>query len=499
MPTIFDHISAKSKTAIRKTLRASLEEQFAQATSLVDDLCGKMYATQIRHEECLRLYKDIKVLLMGIGKTFANYAESRRRTIGVDADGDISFVKKLLDNYKLKIKKLAQGLNEATLRELRFAANETEKQAISIFQSFSSKNKDTEVLLETLQRQYDELEHDVYGPQSDEVVVKRFNQQFYDVTQSVESGLREVSTRSLDSFLGIDFSSLEKSISEALSKERSAYSLLAKILSPFKETKKKEKKEKKINEIIREEQIELFKPLWSFLGGRFIELCNKPQELAREIYDQQIDNELVEDMMTRLCLWKYLENTKAKYASSQEREESQPCQQEQDVQRRGRPTIEKFYEEYLDLDRLGEFIRETFRELYGSSIEDDIKRKGKKCYLFLSILLIALNGGSPQRVQGKIACFCRYVKKAFGMLGRSLRSFQMYISGTIKFLHDRLKSAEGDEEAMKDSALKTGTRKFYEGIKLLSNYFNKTPIYVREAKEVGSIKRPRMTYFLSLI
>ena len=85
------------------------------------------------------------------------------------------------------------------------------------------------------------------------------------------------------------------------------------------------------------------------------------------------------------------------------------------------------------------------------------------------------------------------------MLGRSLRSFQMYISGTIKFLHDRLKSAEGDEEAMKDSALKTGTRKFYEGIKLLSNYFNKTPIYVREAKEVGSIKRPRMTYFLSLI
>ena len=99
---------------------------------------------------------------------------------------------------------------------------------------------------------------------------------------------------------------------------------------------------------------------------------------------------------------------------------------------------------------------------------------------------------------GKIACFCRYIKKTFRILGRSLRSFQMYISGTIDFLRNRLKSAEGDKEAMKDSALKTGTRKFYEGIKLLSGYFNKTPIYVRDAIDLPLIKRPRMTYFLSL-
>ena len=466
MPTIFDHISAKSKTAIRKTLRASLEEQFAQATSLVDDLCGKMYATQIRHEECLRLYRDIKVLLMGIGKTFANYAESRRRTIGVDADGDISFVKKLLDNYKLKIKKLAQGLNEATLRELRFAAKETEKQAISIFQSFSSKNKDTEVLLETLQRQYDELEHDVYGPQSDEVVVKRFNQQFYDVTQSVESSISVALSKGPSHSYGIFGDSLAAKVFYSISNS----------------------KENVSKRSIRDLQEELLRPLHDVFNGRFKELYDKPLKLAREIYEQQFDNELVEEIMTRLCLWQKLANAYATQSSKNFYK-----------RRRGRPTIEKFYEENLDLDRLGEFIRETFRELYGSSIEDDIKRKGKKCYLFLSVLLIALNGGAPQRVIGKIACFCRYIKKTFGLLGRSLRSFQMYISGIIDFLLKRLKSAEGDEGAMKDSALKTGTRKFYEGIKLLSNYFNKTPIYVREALDTPSIKRPRMRYFLSLI
>lgn len=503
MPTILELISANSKTAIRKTQRASLEEQFAQAKALVDCLCDKMYATTIQHEECLKLYKDIKVLLTGIEETFANYAESRKRAIGVDTDGDISFIKEQLDKFKFKIKKLAQGLNEATLRELRFAANKTEKQAISIFQSFSSKNKDIEVLLDTLQRQYNELERDVYGPQSDEAVVKRFNKQFYDVAQSVESGLRKFSICSPKSFLKIDFSSIKRSITEALGKEMSVYgSLLAKILYPFEKTKKKEKKEKRVNEIIREEQIELFKPLYSFLGGRFIELYDKPQELAREIYDQQIDNELVEDMMTRLCLWKHLQNTKVKYASRQGSQDSQPSQHEQEPRRRGRPTVEKFYEDFyekhLDLDELGEFIRETFRELYGYSIEDDMKRRGKKFYIFLSTLLIALNGGSPQRVSGKVACFCRYIKKTFGLIGRSLRSFQMYISGIANFAHNRLKSAEGSEKAMKESALKTGTLKFYEGGKLLSNVFHKCLVYVRKAIDSGGIKRPQMTFLLSL-
>ena len=399
MPTIFDHISAKSKTAIRKTLRASLEEQFAQATSLVDDLCGKMYATQIRHEECLRLYRDIKVLLMGIGKTFANYAESRRRTIGVDADGDISFVKKLLDNYKLKIKKLAQGLNEATLRELRFAAKETEKQAISIFQSFSSKNKDTEVLLETLQRQYDELEHDVYGPQSDEVVVKRFNQQFYDVTQSVESSISVALSKGPSHSYGIFGDSLAAKVFYSISNS----------------------KENVSKRSIRDLQEELLRPIHDVFNGRFRELYDKPLKLAREIYEQQLDNELVEEIMARLCLWQKL----ADACASQSLKSFYK-------RRRGRPEVDRIYEGYMDLDKLGDFIRETYQELYHTSIEEDMQLGGQLSYAFLLAVLIALNGGDPSRVYGKVACFCRFLKnlpiEANSALNSSIISSKRFIS-----------------------------------------------------------------------
>lgn len=469
MPTIFDHISVKSKTAIRKTLRTSLEGQFAQVKALVDELCDKMYARIIPHEECKVLYEDLIRLLREIENTFTNYAESRKCTIGIDDEGDISFMKKLLEEYKPQINQLEKGIEEAKQHEYRFEAQERKQQSIKILESLSSYNRAIECQLDNLQRQYNELESDVYGPQSDEVVLNRFNQQFYDVNQSLESSILEALSKVPSGIFSIFGDS-------------AIDSLVSKVLVPIRTNKRKVSKQ-----FIRNAQIELFKPLWNFLDGKLIELYDKPQELARLIYEKKLDNKLVEDMMVRLCLWKLLDD--ACVAQSEE----DFCKR-----RRGRPTVDKFYEQHLDLDRLGEFIRETFSELYGSSIEEDIKRKGKKCYLFLSILLIALNGGSPQRVMGKIACFCRYVKKTFGLLGRSLRSFQMYISGTIKFLHNRLKSAEGDEEAMKDSALKTGTRKFYEGMKLLSGYFNKTPIFVRDAIEVGSIKRPRMTYFLSL-
>lgn len=499
MSALYDHISPHSETALRKTLRASLEEQFEQVKTLVDELCDKMYTKIIPHEECAELYKEIKCLLSEINSAFTYYAESRKCAIGVDTDGDISFVKQFLEEYKHQINQLKEGIKEAKQHECRFDVK-SKQESIAIYQLFSSRSENIAEQFDILQRQYNELECDVYGPQSDEVVLNRFNRHFYDVAQSVESGLRKVSNRTFESFCNIDLPALKKSITESLTRESesSAYNLFAKIFSSFEKTKKKEKK-KKLNNVIREEQIELFTPLWTFLDGRFIELYNKPQELAREIYDQQIDNEQVEDMMTRLCLWKHLEDTKAKYASSQASQEDQPSQQEQETRRRGRPTVENFYEKYLDLDRLGDFIRETFKGLYGLSIEDDIRVKGKKCYIFLSILLIALNGGSPQKVMGKIACFCRYVKKTFGILGRSLRSFQMYISGIIAFLGNRLKSSEGDEEAMKKSALKAGTLKFYEGVKLLSNRFHKIPVYVREAIDLPSLKRPRMTYFLSQI
>ena len=406
MPTIFDHISAKSKTAIRRTLRVSLEGQFEQAKTLIDELCGKMYAKIIPHKKCDELYKDIKCLLNDINSAFANYANSRKCAIGVDADGDISFINRFLNEYKLKINQLKDGIEEAKLHECRFDAK-SKQHLIFIYQSFSSYSEDIAVQFDTLQSQYNELESVIYGPQSDEVVLNRFNRHFFNVTKSVESGIKGNFSKAIRN----SFNIFHIDIFNGLSYIEFSYKPL---------------KSKSPQKALREAQAKLLNPISTFLDGRFIDLCDKPQELAREIYEKQIDNSLVEELMTRLCLWNMLSN------------ECVP-QNEKFIRkrRRGRPIVDKFYEEYLDLNRLGDFMRETFQKLYHTSIEDDMRQEGQLSYAFLLALLIALNGGDPNRVYGKVACFCRFLKNTFGVLVRTLRSFQYYINKFVEFLQER--------------------------------------------------------------
>lgn len=435
MPTIFDHISAKSKTAIRKTLRASLEDQFAQATSLVDALCGKMYATQIRHEECLKLYKDINCLLREIENTFANYAESRKCTIGIDDEGDISFMKKLLEEYKLKINQLKKGIEEAKQHEYRFDAK-NKKESIKIYQSFLSHSEDITQRFETLQRQYNELENEVYGPQSDEVVLNRFNRHFYDVTQLVESSISVALSKGPSHSYGIFGDSLAAKVFYSISNS----------------------KENVSKRSIRDLQEELLRPIHDVFNGRFRELYDKPLKLAREIYEQQLDNELVEEIMTRLCLWQKLVNVCGTHSLKNFYK-----------RRRGRPMVDRFYEEYLDLDKLGDFIRETFQERYHTSIEEDMRQGGKLSYAFLLAVLVALNGGDPSRVYGKVACFCRFLKKTFGALVRTVRSFQYYINKFVEFLRERNNGETARTVIVNDvERVVIRNKKFFSGEQLVS-------------------------------
>ena len=116
MPTLFDH----TPTAFRKMLRETLEGQFAQASSFINRLCEKMYAKEVLHTTCTELYIDIKSLLTNTEATFAYYSESRKRAIGVDADGDISFIKTFLKEYKLKINQLEKGVEDAKQHEYLF-------------------------------------------------------------------------------------------------------------------------------------------------------------------------------------------------------------------------------------------------------------------------------------------------------------------------------------------------------------------------------------------
>lgn len=403
MPTLYDHISSNSKTAFRKVLRTTLEKQFAQATSLVGTLCKDMCAERIYPRQCLGQYGDIQKVLREIEATFANYAESRKRAIGVDADGDITFMKELLDEYKLKITKLKRGIEERLSYVRYFEPERPEKrQIINALESFLSSNKDIETLLSSLQRQYDALACELYDPQDDEVVVKRFNKHFFDVTQSNEAAwkkalIESVTTDVTEFFFGSD------SLSERIFQH---------MVAPQKDV-----------QAIHSDQIELFNPLYDLFDGNLAELLCNPQALAREIYDRRMDNGQVEDLMTRAFLWQRLDDLK-----------NAPSESHIAKRQRGRPPEERFYEGFMDLDNLKEFMHEDFQEQYHTPIKEDVEHGGKNSHYFLCALLVAINLPCTDRVRGRVTCFYHYLQEVFGKVGRTLRSFQKYIDGFLGFL-----------------------------------------------------------------
>lgn len=131
--------------------------------------------------------------------------------------------------------------------------------------------------------------------------------------------------------------------------------------------------------------------------------------------------------------------------------------------------VDRFYEEYLDLDKLGDFIRETFQERYHTSIEEDMRQGGKLSYAFLLAVLVALNGGDPSRVYGKVACFCRFLKKTFGALVRTVRSFQYYISKFVEFLRERKNGKTARTMIVNDvERVVIRNKKFFSGEQLVS-------------------------------
>lgn len=403
MPTLYDHMSYKSSTALRKTLRSSIEEQFGRITSHIDALCKAMYSKDVCPNYCKDKYKHINEALSDVGSTFALYAESRRRAIGVDSDGDISFMRKLLNNYKQEIKQLEYGIEEAISNQYRFCSHEPEsKKRIEYLELFLSLNKQVENRLRDLYNQYEKLEQELYTPQHDKELLKRFNKQFYDVAQFNRLDLGKYLRNIVEDF-SMQSSSREKRLFEYI------HSLFS---SPLKD----------VNAIYREQK-KLTDRLHNYLDGGLLSFYTNPLELAREMNTRQLDNELVERIMTDLYSWQCLDDLK-----------NAPSKSHKVKRARGRPTEEHFYEEFMDLDNLQKFITVEFREQYHTSIKEDLERGGKNSYYFLCATLVALNFQDIGKIRGLVSCFYRFLQKTFGIVGRTLRSFQKFIDGFLEYL-----------------------------------------------------------------
>ena len=400
MSTLYDHISYKSSTALRKTLRSSIEDQFGCITSHIDALCKAMYANEVLPNLCKDKYKQINKALDEVGSTFALYAESRRRAIGVDSDGDIKFMGKLLNYYKQEIKELELGIEDAIYREKDPNSHEPEsKKRIEFLKLFLSLNKDVENRLRDLYNHYEKLEQELYTPQDDKELTKRFNKQFYDVAKSQESDWKK---EMLEIFKNISVQSTSR-------EKQYIHSLFA---SPLKD----------VNAIYREQK-KLTNSLYNYLDGGLSSLYTNPLELAREMNTRQLDNELVERIMTDLYSWQCLDDLK-----------NAPSKSHKAKRARGRPTEENFYGEFMDLENLQKFITEEFNEQYHTPIKEDLEHGGKNSYYFLCAILVALNFSDIGNIRGLVSCFYRHLQKIFGKVGRTLRSFQKYINEFLEYL-----------------------------------------------------------------
>lgn len=432
MSTLYDHISATSKSAFRKVLRTTLEEQFAQTAPLIDALCKDMCAETIYPGHCLARYKDVERILRDIEVNFANYAESRKRAIGVDTDGDITFMKDLLAEYKLKITRLRKGIEERLSHVRYFDSERPEKRnTINTLKSFLSSNKDIETLLTALQRQYDELAQEIYGPQDDKVVLKRFNRHFFDVTQSTESFWQKTIFSKFDN---ID--------------AKPAIEIISTFFLPPIDYEAE----------IRREQKRRLKLLREVYGENYSSsLFADPQALANDIVERKMTNEEVDKIMVNLYAWQRLEDLK-----------NAPSESHIAKHQRGRPPEDRFYEGFMDLDNLKEFMHEDFQEQYHTPIKEDVKHGGKNSHYFLCALLVAINLPCTDRVRGRVTCFYHYLQGVFGKIGRTLRSFQKYIDGFLEFLQSTVTTVV---DIFAKPKLKE--RKFYIGKDILCHIVSK--------------------------
>lgn len=164
----------------------------------------------------------------------------------------------------------------------------------------------------------------------------------------------------------------------------------------------------------------------SFLDGDFYSLYDNPLLLAKEIKRRKVKTEELNDIFARLHCWQLLNRLE---------NHSPPA--------RGRPTIENFYCDFLDLQKLGETIDEIHRSTYHRSLREGLKKDNKQVCHFLLAVLLAIYKGHWDDIFGKIAAYVRFLTNICGLRCiQTLRSFQLKVQQFLRFSKDLHKGVE---------------------------------------------------------
>ena len=411
MYRFLDNISKNTpKDVVRKLLYGTLKSAFEEVDAQFDELCQFLYADIIDEIRSKDTFEEILDTLLYIGENLSEYTNQQMEVIGLDKDCDIEFIHKKLVNYQLITNELKGGIIDGRNDTIRFTPDNGRRNIlVPKYEKFLSLADETEEVLQILYESYLKL-HDTIRSNESEQVLNRFNKQFKNVKEHLQT----------ESSLG--------------SKD-----LLERIIS-YGKVRKQPVSKKLYNLFDDCGGLELFisKAVEQSIGNEFYSVYDKPLELARTIQAKQLDNTQVNELLMTVAMVGMLS-------------EKQHGVHHHFSRPRGRPPKELCYEDCIEpLKVIVKDIQKRFTP--------KVKRANRKLFFNWSVaIVVSLLQQYGDKFLGCISAFYRFFEQIGFKIPYGLRYFQKRIQEFCTFLREKLKG--GYYDAFDERPTKSWARK----------------------------------------
>lgn len=411
MYSFLKNISRKtSKDVVRKLLYNTLKHSFEEVDAQFDELCKCLYSEFINEKRTTDVFEELLDALLHIGENLSEYTKQQMEVIGLDKDCDIKYIKDKFSNYQLIINELKGGISDGRNHTIRFTPDNAKRNLIvPKYEMFLSFTKEIEEVLQILNESYQKL-YDIIYPKESEQVLNRFNKQFENVKNHLQT---EIST--------------------------GAYDLPERILKYLDVCK----------EPVSTKPVNLYRDCGAFgmliskaveesIGNEFYSVYDNPFELAKTIQTKQLDNTQVNGLLMAVAMVGIL--SEKQYGI--ENCSSRP---------RGRPPRDLCYEDCIEpLMEIVKDIQERFTS--------KVKRTNRKMFFNWSVAaVVVLLQQYGDKFYGCISAFYRFFEQIGCKIPYGLRYFQKRINDFSTYLRDKVNG--GFNDAFDEGPTKSWARK----------------------------------------
>ena len=410
MYRFLDNISSKTpKDVVRKLLYGTLKSAFEEVDAQFDELCQFLYADIIDEIRSKSVFEELLDTLLYIGENLSEYTNQQMEVIGLDKGCDIEFIYDKLVNYQLITNELKGGIIDGRNETIRFTPDNAKRNLkLPKYEKFLSLADEVEEVLQILYESYLKL-HDTIHSNKSEQVLNRFNKQFKNVKDHLQTGFSLGSYDILDKYLNY-IEVRKQPVSERL--------------NYFKDC--------------REFDLFFSKAIGESIGNEFYSVYENPLELARTIQAKQLDNTQVNKLLMAVALAGMLS-------------EKQHGVKHHFSRARGRPPRDLCYEDCIEpLKKIVKDIQQRFTP--------KVKRANRKMYFNLSVaIVVALLQLYGNKFEGCISAFYRFFEQIGHKIPYGLRYFQKRVQQFCTYLHE--KSKGGYYDAFDERPTKSWSRK----------------------------------------